>query len=117
MLVVDDNALVTDALGVLLDLSGYRVRIADSVAGALQAAREEMPDAALVDITLQDGDGLEIVRALAASDHPPRAIAALTGHDDPETEARCVEAGCRAVLVKPILPRQLVASLREWLGA
>jgi len=117
VLVVDDSALVTDALEVLLDVSGFRARIAASVAEALDAAREEMPNAALVDLTLPDGDGLAIVRALAANEHPPRALIALTGHDDPDTEARCLAAGCHAVLVKPVRPRDLVASLRTWLGA
>ena len=71
----------------------------------------------LVDLTLPDGDGLEIVRTLVAEDAAPRVMVALTGHDDPATEARCLAAGCRAMLVKPVRPRDLVASLREWLGA
>ena len=108
---------MTDALAVLLDAVGFRSRAAGSVAEALRAAREERPDAALVDLTLPDGDGLEIVRTLAAEGRMPRAVVALTGHDDPETEARCLAAGCRAVLVKPVRPAVLVARLREWLGA
>jgi DNA-binding response OmpR family regulator len=108
---------VTEALGVLLDAAGYRASSAGSVAEALSVARQTHPDAMLVDLTLPDGDGLEIVRALANEPDAPRAIVALTGHDDPETEARCLAAGCRAVLVKPVRPAVLLARLREWLGA
>ena len=113
---MDDSELVTEALAVLLDAAGYRTRAAASVREALDAARDERPDVALVDLTLPDGDGLEIVRTLAAEGRAPRATVALTGHDDPDTEARCLAAGCRAVLVKPVRPAALVAGLREWLA-
>jgi len=108
---------VTEALAVLLDVAGYRSRSAASVADALRVAREEYVDVALIDLTLPDGDGLEVVRALAAEGRAPRAAVALTGHDDPDTEARCLAAGCRAVLVKPVRPATLIAGLREWLAA
>jgi len=116
VLLVDDSELVTEALGVLLEASGYRVRTAASVADALRAAGAEPPDVLLVDLTLPDGDGLAIVRALAA-DASPRVVAiALTGHDDPSTEARCRAAGCRAVLVKPVRSATLLATLRAATG-
>jgi CheY-like chemotaxis protein len=115
VLVVDDSELVTSALAVLLDASGYRTRTATSVTDALRVARDEPPDAMLVDLTLPDGDGLQIVRALAADGRSPRASIALTGHDDPDTEARCLAAGCRAVLVKPVRAAALIAGLRDWL--
>jgi CheY-like chemotaxis protein len=108
---------VTEALAVLLDAGGYRSRSAASVAGALRVAREERVDVALIDLTLPDGDGLEIVRTLAAEGGAPRVAVALTGHDDPDTEARCLAAGCLAVLVKPVRPAMLLAGLREWLAA
>jgi CheY-like chemotaxis protein len=117
VLLVDDSELVTDALGVLLDAVGYRVTAAASVATALDAARRDAPDVLLVDLTLPDGDGLGVLSALRAEGRAPRVAVALTGHDDPETEARCLSAGCRAVLVKPVRSATLVAGLREWLGA
>ena len=43
-------------------------------------------------------------------------VVALTGHDDPETMARCTSAGCRTVLVKPIRPLILKSQIAEWLG-
>jgi CheY-like chemotaxis protein len=107
---------VTEALGVLLRATGHRVRTAGSVAEALRAAREETPRVALVDLTLPDGDGTEIVRTLATEGRAPGVAAALTGHDDAETDARCRAAGFDAVLVKPVRPAVLLATLREWLA-
>jgi len=106
---------VTQALSILIEASGYRVHTAADVAGALAAARAERPAALLVDLTLPDGDGLAIVTALAAEPDPPRFVVALTGHDDPATDARCRAAGCDQVWVKPVRSAVVVAGLRAGL--
>jgi CheY-like chemotaxis protein len=46
----------------------------------------------------------------------PRIAVALTGRDEPEVIERCIAAGCRATLLKPVPARELVARAREWLG-
>ena len=115
VLVVDDSPLVTEALGALLDAIGYRAASAGSVAEAVDVALALRPDVMLLDITLPDGDGLAVLRALG--DGAPPATLALTGHDDPETAARCLAAGCRAVLAKPVRSAALVAALSAALAA
>ena len=114
VLLIDDSELVTDALGVLLGASGYQVRTAATVAAAIRSARNETPAVMLVDLTLPDGDGLDVVRALDRDGVPRGVAVALTGHDDPATEARCLAAGCHAVLVKPVRSATLLAGLRGW---
>ena len=113
VLVVDDSPLVTEALGALLDAVGYRTASAHTVADAVRAARDLRPDAMLLDLTLPDGEGLDVLGALgpAAEGRPPAL--ALTGHDDPDTAARCLAAGCRAVLAKPVRAATLVRALAE----
>ena len=114
VLLVDDSALVTEALAVLLTATGHRVATAGSVADALAAARAERPDVLLLDLTLPDGDGLAVLTTLAREGRAPRAAVALTGHDDAETTARCLAAGCRAVLAKPVSAAVLLRGLAEW---
>ncbi|MDF1502140.1 response regulator [Roseisolibacter sp. H3M3-2] len=114
VLLVDDSPLVTEALGILLVETGHRVVTAGSVREAIDAARAERPDVLLLDLTLPDGDGLEVLRALTADGAAPRATVALTGHDDALTEARCLAAGCRAVMSKPVPAAALLRGLREW---
>ena len=116
VLLVDDSALVTDALTVLLEATGHRVRVADSVRTAVDAARAERPDVMLLDLTLPDGDGLTVLTHLRAADAAPRTSVALTGHDDPETRERCVAAGCVDVVTKPLSTGELVRRMREWTG-
>lgn len=113
VLVIDDGPLVTEALGVLLGAVGYRSAAAGSVAEAVQAARELRPAALLLDLTLPDGDGLDVLRALAGDAGAAPIAIALTGHDDPETAARCRAVGCRAVLTKPVRAAVLVRALAD----
>jgi DNA-binding response OmpR family regulator len=107
---------VTEALRVLFQETGHRVTTADSVRSAVAACRADRPDVMLLDITLPDGDGVDVMRELTDDGAPPPTYA-LTGHDDPVTTARCVEAGCVEVLVKPVPARILLAKVRSLLGA
>ena len=113
VLVVDDSELVTNALRTLLDAVGFRSAAAHSVTEAIAAARARPPAAVLLDLTLPDGDGLEVLAGLAADGSPAPITVALTGHDNPETVARCLAAGCRAVLVKPVRAVDLMRVLAD----
>ena len=115
ILLVDDSALVRDALRLLFEETGHRVATAGSVAESLVACRAERPAVTLLDLTLPDGDGLRAIPILRDAGVLPPVVVALTGHDDPETAARCRQAGCRDVLVKPVPTRELLKRVREWL--
>ena len=116
VLVVEDSALVIGALRVLLEETGHRVSAATSVAEAVASARADTPDVILLDITLDREDGLGVLHALATSGELPRVAVAVTGHDEPSVRERCLNAGCRAVLVKPISATQLPALIKVWLS-
>lgn len=113
MLIVEDNELVTGAMRILFEETGRRVTVAHSVHSAIDAGRADPPDLLLVDLTLPDGDGLEVARALSVAQ--PRAIVAITGHDDAESVRRCIAAGCTEVLLKPVATRELLAKADLWL--
>jgi DNA-binding response OmpR family regulator len=113
ILIVDDSSLVTGALSMLLEESGYEVSVAGDVGTAAAACRVAPVDVALLDLSLPDGDGLQVLTALAPENRP-RITVALTGHDDDATRARCLAAGCRDVLVKPVPTRELLARMRDW---
>jgi len=116
ILLVEDSELAGDALRTLLEVAGHRVTLVGSVADAIAAAGRDAPEVVLLDLVLPDGNGLEIARHVGRSDHPP-VIAALTGFDAPEVVADCTAAGCRAVLLKPLPTRELIARIDEWLQA
>lgn len=112
VLIVEDNELVTGALRILLESADLRVSVAATIAEALPIARDDSPRITLLDLTLPDGDGLALVGPLR--DAGCSTVVALTGRDDPETRARCLEAGCADVLLKPVPARELLARLAAW---
>ncbi|MDB4874596.1 MAG: response regulator receiver [Gemmatimonadetes bacterium] len=113
VLIVEDNELVTSAMAILFESADRRVSTAGTIAEALGVAARDPAKLVLLDLTLPDGDGLALVGPLLASGCG--AVVALTGRDDPETRARCLEAGCVEVLVKPVPARELVSRSAVWL--
>ena len=116
ILLVEDNALVIGALRLLLEETGHRVSDASTIAGAAHVLGDDPPDLVLLDLTLGGEDGLSLMSSVGALGGQKPVVVALTGHDDPETLARCTAAGCRAVLVKPIRSLMLKSQIAEWLG-
>jgi CheY-like chemotaxis protein len=102
ILIVEDSKLVTDAFDILLQAAGYSVAVAATVAEGIESASRSDFDIMLLDLSLPDGDGLEVLEALQGDGHLPRATLAMTGHDDPRIRQRCLDAGCVDVLLKPL---------------
>jgi CheY-like chemotaxis protein len=117
VLIVEDNELVTGALRMLFEETGRRVTVAHSVAAAIAAGTADPPDLLLLDLSLPDGDGLEVAQRLREVGIHPKATVALTGSDDPASLGRCEAAGCTAVLVKPVPAAELLKRTAEWLPA
>lgn len=119
VLIVEDSALVASAMRILLEDAGHSVTEAGSVAAAVEAVAiaSRVPDLALLDLTLPDGDGLRVLAQLRAMGREPRIAVAVTGHDDPGVRERCLAAGCHDVLLKPVPVRELSRLVTGWLGA
>ena len=113
LLLVDDSLLVTEALGVLFEETGHRVTVAARVADAVALCQGDAPDLMLLDVSLGDEDGLEVLETLRRRGAPLPATVAMTGHDDPATRERCLAAGCIAVLLKPVPIRELLRIVAE----
>lgn len=108
VLVVDDNRDAAESLAMLLELSGYEVRVAYDGPAALEAVRSERPDAVLLDIGLPMMDGYEVARRLcaAAEEHRPLLVA-ISGYGQDEDRRRAEDAGFDHHLVKPVDPELL----------
>ena len=117
VLVVEDNELVCDAMRVLFEETGHRVSVAGHRRGDRGHRGVGSGGLLLLDLGLADGDGFEVLASLAAQGVKPRVIVALTGRDEPEIIARCNEAGCAAVLLKPVPARELLRITAELLAA
>jgi DNA-binding response OmpR family regulator len=116
VLIAEDNPLVCDAMRVLFSETGHRVDTAGHVAEILDIVESDPVDLLLLDLGLADGDGFDVLDELRSRDVWPRVVVALTGRDEPEIVARCLAAGCRAVLLKPVPARELLRQTKEWLA-
>jgi CheY-like chemotaxis protein len=117
VLVAEDNALVADAMRLLFEETGHRVTTTGSIADTVAAAANDQVDLLLLDLGLSDGDGLAVLSELASRDALPRVTVALTGRDEQEVSKRCLAAGCRAVMLKPVPVGELLRKSKEWLAA
>ena len=97
---------------ILFEHNGYRVSSATNVAEAVQIGVHDTPEVVLLDLSLHDEDGLEIIaRWKECGVRLPR-IFALTGHADEASWSRCAAAGCEAVLLKPVPSADLLARVK-----
>jgi DNA-binding response OmpR family regulator len=111
ILIVEDSPLITDAFRVLFTAAGYEVDAAGTVAEAIERGTSTQVDLMLLDLTLPDGDGLEILDALRTRGSLPRSTLAMTGHKDSASRRRCLEAGCAEVLLKPVPIAELLRQI------
>lgn len=109
VLVCDDEPQILRALKVVLRDAGFEVTAAATAQEALDAASVRPPDAAIIDLVLPDGDGVEICKQLRSWSEMP--IIVLSAVDDEEQKVRALEAGADDYVTKPFGPRELVARL------
>ena len=109
VLVCDDEPHVLRAVKVVLRQAGFDTIMAASVKEALDQAAVQRPDAAILDLLLPDGDGVEIVRELRTWSAMPIIVLSAIGEDD--EKVRALEQGADDYVVKPFHPRELVARL------
>jgi DNA-binding NarL/FixJ family response regulator len=101
VMLVDDHQLVREAVGRAVDAEPDLNVVAQ--AGRLDEAAAllslERPDVLVVDVSLPDGNGIELVRS-AREQLPAAGIVVLTMHGDDETLLRALEAGASALVLK-----------------
>ena len=110
LLLVDDDAPFRQRLSVLLARKGFAV----TSVGTLQEARVEAarlkPAHAVVDMRLEDGNGLDLVAELRAMS-PDVRVVMLTGYGNLATAVAAVKAGAIDYLAKPADPEDIVRAL------
>lgn len=105
VLVVEDHAESAVGLEELIRVLGYEVDVALDGPAALDLARRNPPDVALLDISLPGMDGFEVAREMRRLPEGQRMLlVALTGHRLEEDPAQAKRAGFDHHFVKPIDP-------------
>ena len=110
LLLVDDDRPWLNRLERAMTARGFDVRTADSVAGGLAAVTHAAPAFAVVDLRLEDGNGLNIVSALHERRPDARAVV-LTGYGNIATAVTAVKLGAVDYLAKPADADDVVKAL------
>jgi two-component system response regulator AtoC len=116
-LIIEDEPNERIGLSALLEAQGFRTRTADSLASARRRLAETVPELVLLDLSLPDGSGLELLEEFGGTSRPD--VIVLTGHASVESAVQAIRAGARDYLVKPIEPprlRELVGSVASQVG-
>ena len=109
VLICDDELHILRALKVVLREAGFDPVATANVQEALDAASIRPPDAAIIDLMLPDGHGVDIVRALREWSEMPIIVLSALGEED--EKVRALEAGADDYVTKPFGARELVARL------
>jgi PAS domain S-box-containing protein len=103
VLVADDNADAAHTLALILEMSGYDVRLAISGSEALAVARREQPDAMFLDIGMPDMSGYEVAASVRREPWGEHALlVAVTGWGQPNDKEKSKAAGFNHHLTKPV---------------
>jgi two-component system KDP operon response regulator KdpE len=109
VLVCDDEMQIRRALRVVLKDAGFEVTETADAAEALDAVSVKPPDAAIIDLILPDGDGVEVCRSIRSWSEMPILVLSAVGEE--EQKVRALEAGADDYVTKPFGPRELIARL------
>ena len=111
ILIADDDDAICEALSDVVELkSDYSTGTARTAREALDKAREQFFNVALLDLTLPDMDGMELLRQLKEL-HQATEIIILTGHTSLEMASEAVGEGAFAYLIKPSSPGELMGAI------
>ncbi|HSC06457.1 MAG TPA: response regulator transcription factor [Steroidobacteraceae bacterium] len=114
VLIVDDHPIVRQGLRRLIDQEEDLdvCAEAETVREARAAIREHRPDAIIVDISLKQGDGLELVRDVRAQ-YPTLPILVLSMHDETIYAERMLSAGASGYIMKQAASEQFLVAVRR----
>ena len=110
LLIVDDDKAFLTRLGRALELRGFEVKMASSVSEGVDSIRAGAPAFAVVDMRLEDGNGLTVLEELGSARPDARAIV-LTGYGNIATAVTAVKLGAIDYLSKPADADDICAAL------
>jgi DNA-binding response OmpR family regulator len=111
ILVMDDDAAITELLSMLLKTHGFEVITTNSGCEGIQLVKDLNPKVVLLDLMMPDKDGWEVSKAVRKFSNVPILI--LSAINDPGMIASILDAGADDYLVKPVPSATLVAHIKK----
>ena len=110
LLILDDDEPFTRTLGRAMERRGFEVKTILTVKEGFDYVNKYPPAYAIIDLRLDDGNGLDIVEAIR-SNRPEASIVVLTGYGAIATAVAAVKIGAVDYLAKPADANDIVAAL------
>jgi PleD family two-component response regulator len=114
-LIIDDNRTTADALGQMLNVLGFKTRVAyGSRAAMTMLAGGLTPKFICLDINMPGVDGIEILGYLRREPHLiPVPVFVITSDDQPETHRKVMKLGANTMIIKPATIDALEDALKK----
>lgn len=113
ILVVDDEPDIRSTVQEILQDEGYDVAVADSGESARQARRSRRPDLILLDIWMEDVDGISLLREWSEGGGLPCPVIVMSGHGTVETAVEATRLGAYDFIEKPISLAKLLLTVER----
>lgn len=110
VMIVDDEPQIGEVLSAYLQREQFETTVCLDVASALAELEKRRPDIMILDITLPDGSGLDVLRRGNKAHRIPAIM--LTARSDEVDRVVGLELGADDYIVKPFSPREVVARVR-----
>jgi DNA-binding response OmpR family regulator len=111
ILVIDDDAAMTDLLKLLLEPTSSTVLTANDASEGIGLVKELSPDIIIVDLMMPDMNGWEVCRTIRSLTHAPIIVLSALNH--PGMVARALNAGADDYLTKPVTSKILLAYINK----
>src|SRR3954468_4103075 len=117
VLLVDDHVVLRQGLALMINEEPDMMVCgeADGVRSALETARATNPDGAVVDLSIKDGDGLELLKALR-DQHPNVLTLVLSMFDEAVYAERALHAGALGYIMKAEAVDNVLTAIRRIMG-
>lgn len=114
ILLVDDHPLVREWLASLINQQPDLVICgeAESAGEALRYLGAAAPDLAIVDLSLKESSGLELIKTIRSA-HPSVAVIVLSMHDEKHYAERAIRAGARGYVMKRETTKKIIAAINQ----
>ena len=110
LLILDDDDPLRGRLSRAMEKKGFLVKEAKTVSEALQIVKNSPPGFALIDLRLEDGNGLDVIKEISKSKKDCRTVM-LTGYGNLPTAVAAVKAGAIDYMAKPVDADDVEAAL------
>ncbi|HPU85783.1 MAG TPA: sigma-54 dependent transcriptional regulator [Candidatus Latescibacteria bacterium] len=110
VLLVDDERAVVGLLALALKDAGYHADVEHTGTAAVARLSDEVYDAVITDLRLEDMTGIDILR-IACKRYPSPAVLIMTGYGSVDSAVEAMKLGAADYLTKPVYPQELLLTL------